>query len=236
MKARLPVTVLIALCLACTGAAAQQNSRLPVISVQGEGRVDTAPDHAKLTAEVVTRGKTLDAVTAAHRERATKADAVLRGMEGDGLKIEQATFRLDQNRFAAPPGQKQPEPEYEAVTSYSLETKNIAGVDQIVTAIADSGLFEIQNLRYGIEDNNPAIADARRAAVADAHMRAETYAGAAKQQLGEVLEMADNSPRPVYDREAPMQARLQSSMKVAPPANLSVTATINMTWRILPMP
>jgi hypothetical protein len=40
----------------------------------------------------------------------------------------------------------------------------------------------------------------------------------------------------MYDREAPMHARLQSSMKVAPPTNLSVTATINITWRILPTP
>lgn len=234
MSLRLSAAFLV-LCLACTGASAQQSTaRLPTISVQGEGRVDTAPDHAKLTAEVVTRGKTLEAATGAHRERATKADGILRGMENDGLKIEHSTFRLDQNRLPAQPGQKQPEPEYEAVTSFSLKTDRVVSIDQLVTAIADSGLFEIQNLRFGIEEKNPAIAAARRDAVADARERAKTYAEAAGQQLGEVLEMSDNSARPLRDIAAPMAMR--ASMKVSPPETLSVSATINMTWRIVPAP
>lgn len=233
MSLRLSIAF-IALCFACASASAQQNSRISSISVQGEGRTEAVPDHAKLTAEVVTRGKTLEAATAAHRERATKADGVLRGMESDGLKIEHATFRLDQSRLPAPPGQKQPEPEYEAVTSFSLKTDRVASIDQLVTAIADSGLFEIQNLRFGIEDNNPAIAAARRNAVTDARERAKTYAEAAGQQLGEVLEMSDNSPRPLRDMAAPMAMR--ASMKVSPPETLSVTATINIIWRIVPTP
>ncbi len=68
------------------------------------------------------------------------------------MKIEHATFRLDQNILPTPHGQNQPEPEYEAVTSFSLKTDRVAAVDQLVTAIADSGLFEIQNLRFGIEE------------------------------------------------------------------------------------
>ncbi len=72
MRLRLSAAFII-LCLACTGASAQQNTpRLSSISVQGEGLIEAAPDHAKLTAEVVTRGKTLEAATATHRERATK--------------------------------------------------------------------------------------------------------------------------------------------------------------------
>lgn len=225
----------ILLCLASAGASAQQNTaRVPSISVQGEGHVDTAPDHAKLTAEVVTRGKTLEAATATHRQRATKADGILRGMENDGLKIEHATFRLDQTLQPTPHGQKQPEPEYEAVTSFALKTDRVASIDQLVTAIADSGLFEVQNLRFGIEEKNPAVAAARRDAVVDARERAKTYAEAAGLQLGEVLEMSDNSARPMRDMAAPQAMR--ASMKVSPPATLAVTATINMTWRIIPAP
>ena len=234
MIARLSAAFLVA-SLACTGASAQQSTaRIPSINVQGEGLVEAAPDHAKLTAEVVTRGKTLEAATATHRERATKADRILRGMANDGLKIEHATFRLDQNLLPTPHGQKQPEPEYEAVTSFSLKTDRVASIDQLVTAIADSGLFEIQNLRFGIEEKNPAIVAARRAAVADARERAKTYAEAAGLQLGEVLEMSDNSARPMRDMAVPQAMR--ASMKVAPPETLSVTATINMIWRIVPTP
>ncbi len=228
-------TAFVALCLASTTAAAQQNAmRLPTISVQGEGRVETAPDHAKLTAEVVTRGKTLEAATAAHRERATKAMGILRGMESDGLKTERSTFRLDQSRLPAPPGQKQPEPEYEAVTSFSLKSDRVGSIDQLVTAIADSGLFEIQNLRFGIEENNPAVAAARRDAVADARERAKIYAEAAGVRLGEILEMSDHSPRVLREMAAPMA--MKASVQVSPPEALSVTASINMTWRIVAAP
>ena len=230
------LTAALAVLLLATGSAAAQQStaRVASITVQGEGRAEVPPDHVKLSADIVTKGKTLEAATAAHRERTTKAANLLRDMEKDGLKIERSTFRLDHNRTPVQAGQKSPEPEFHAVTSFSLKSDRVGAVDQLVTAIAESGLFEIQNLRFGIDDRNPGVAAARRDAVNDARERAKTYAEAAGVQLGEIMDMSDISPRILREMGAPMTMR--TSVQVAPPEAMTLTASITMTWRLVAGP
>jgi len=234
---RILTAAIAGLLIATSHAAAQQGGpRISTITVQGEGRAEVAPDHARLTVEIVTKGKTAGAASNAHRERAGKGAELLRGMENDGLKIERSTFRLNHFRQPVPAGQKAPEPEYQAVTSFALKSTQLDKIDQLVTAIAESGLFEVQNLRFGIDDNNPGIAAARRDAIADARERAKTYAEAAGVQVGEVIEITDTSPRVLRDMAAPMAMRASAgaSMEVSPPDVIPLNTTITVTWRLVP--
>ena len=231
---RKPAAALFAL-IAAVGAASAQPlpPREPAITVQGQGRVDARPDHANLTADVVTRGKTLEAATAAHRERAQRAADALRGLKANGIEIERSTFRLDEDRRPLPPGPapRREEPEYRAVTTFELKTTQLGQLDAAISAIAGTGLFELRNLRFAIGERNPAIAEARRAAVQDARERAETYAQAAGVKLGEILRIADTEMRGPreFAASAPM---MRSSVAVTPPEALTVTANVTMTWRI----
>lgn len=203
--------------------------RSPSITVRGDGRAEVPPDIARLSVEVVTRGKTLEAATSAHKERAAKAAAALRVMAKDGLTIEQSNFRLDQVRQPAPQQGPRPETEYQAVTTFELKAKKLDVIDAVITAIADTGLFEMRNVRFGLDEKSNALDIARRDAIADARARAKVYAEAAGVQLGEIIEITDSEPRLLREMAAPMAAR---GMQVAPPENISVTANITMTWRI----
>jgi uncharacterized protein len=216
-------------CLHQAGAQPASFDRGPIISVRGDGRAEVPPDIARLSAEVVTRGRTLDAATAAHKERAARATAALRALEKDGLVIEQSNFRLDQVRQPMPQQGPRAETEYQAVTSFELKAKKLDGIDALITAIADTGLFEMRNVRFGLDEKSNAFDIARRDAVADARARAKVYAEAAGVQLGEIIEIADSEPRLLREMAAPMAAR---GMQVAPPENISVTANITMTWRL----
>ena len=231
---RKPVAAVIALLAAATGALAQPAARSePSVTVQGQGRVLARPDHANLTADVVTRGKTLEAATTAHRERAQRAAEALRGLKASGIEIERSTFRLDEDRRPLPPGPgpRREDPEYRAVTTFELKTTQLGQLDAAISAIAGTGLFELRNLRFAIGERNPAIAEARRAAVQDARERAETYAQAAGVKLGDILRIADtemHGPRE-FAASAPM---MRSSVAVTPPEALTVSANVMMTWRI----
>jgi uncharacterized protein YggE len=205
--------------------------RGPTITVRGDGRAEVPPDIARLSAEVVTRGRTLEAATTAHKERGAKATAALRALEKDGLVIEQSNFRLDQVRQPVPQQGPRIETEYQAVTSFELKAKKLGTIDAVITAIADTGLFEMRNVRFGLDEKSNALDIARRDAVADARARAKVYAEAAGVQLGEIIEIADSQPRMLREMAAPMAAR---GMQVAPPENISVMANITMTWRIRP--
>ncbi|MBM3528428.1 MAG: DUF541 domain-containing protein [Alphaproteobacteria bacterium] len=230
---QLATAVLAALVMLCTSIAAQPAATgQPTLTVHGQGRVQAKPDHANLTAEVATRGKTLEAATTAHRERAQRAANALREMKANGIEIERSTFRLDEVRMTPPPGPapRREEPEFRAVTTFELKTEQLDRIDAAIAAIAATGLFELRNLRFGIGDKNPGIEAARRAAVADARERAATYAQAAGVKLGDIVRIEDTDARGA--REISFSAPVMRSVQVTPPEALTVTAQVTIAWRI----
>jgi uncharacterized protein YggE len=213
-----------------------QTSIEPSLTVQGQGQVRVAPDHADLTVEVITKGRSLEAATSAHRDRASRATNALRDMKKDGINIEQSSFHLNETRPpqgpGSPPGRG--EPEYQAVTSYELRLTQLDKVDAVITAIASGGLFEVRGIRFGIEERNPGMNEARRNAVEDARNRATAYAQAAGVQLGDIIRITDADARTPREFMAatPMARRVQ----VIPPESLMLSATVTIAWRISAKP
>ena len=204
----------------------------PTLTVRGQGRAQVPPDHASLTVEVVTKAKSVEAATAAHRERATRAVNALRDMKTDGVEIAQSSFRLSEVRTPPAPSDRPREPDvdYQAITTFELKMTRLGAVDGAITKIASTGLFQIRNLRFGIEDNNPGTNTARKNAVADARERASTYAQAAGVQLGDIVKIED------VETQGPVlfaaQAPTARSVQVMPPDNLTLTASVVITWQI----
>jgi len=208
-----------------------QTSIEPTITVQGQGQVRVAPDHAELTVEVITKGRSLDAATAAHRDRATRATNALRDMKKDGLEIEQSSFRLNEMRLPPNPGSTgRGEAEYQAITSYELKLAPVDKVDAVVTSIAAGGLFEVRGIRFGIGERSPAMNGARKNAVEDARNRANVYAQAAGVQLGDIVRITDADAR--TPKEFMAAAPMARNVQVIPPETLALSATVTITWRI----
>jgi len=218
------------------GSGAQPVAQGGMLTVQGQGRVQVPPDHASLTVEVVTRGKSPEAATAAHRERASRAVSALRDMNKDGVEIERSVFRLDEVRQQPGPAstERRSEPEYQAITTFELKTKQTSKVDGAVTAIAATGLFQVRNMSFGIDERNPGMKAARKGAVDDARDRAMTYAEAAGVQLGEILRIDDTNGR--VPRDFAVAAPMMRSVQVIPPETLTLSASVTMSWRIVARP
>jgi hypothetical protein len=234
---RMAFMAAIALIVSATAGAAQgvaagdRMAANPTLTVRGEGHVEVPPDHARLTVEVVTKGKSAEAATAAHRDRATRAAEALRGMQNTGVRIERSVFRLDQIRV--PPVPAMPDrfnTEYQAVTSFQLKMSRLDAVDSAVTAIASTGLFEVRNLRFGIDDKNPGLNAARKNAIDDARERATAYAQAAGVKLDAIVRIDETDFR--GPREFAVAAPMAGSVQVAPPETLTLSASVTVTWRI----
>lgn len=225
----------ILLLIGCSGpAAAQPAERSPAtLTVSGQGRVEAPPDHARLTVEVVTKGSSPEAATSAHRERASRAATALQKLQSDGLRIEQSLFALNEvHPPVSPNGQQPRSAEYRAVTTFELKLTPVANADKAITALAGTGLFEVRNLRFGIEDRNPGLDTARRNAVDDARRRATTYAEAAGVKLGDIWKIEDADAR--SPREFALSAPMVRSVQVMPPETLTLSASVSITWRIAP--
>jgi uncharacterized protein len=236
MIAGLIITV-AATVVAVSGTHAQTapSVRESFIAVAGEGRVNVAPEFAEFFAEVTTRGENLEALTRQHTERAGKAAAALRAMGKHAVTVEHSSFRLEQSRPPArPAGQKQTPAEYRAVTSFAIKVDRLDALNDAVSAIAGTGLFEVRTIRYGIKDEEQAIDDARRAAVKNAQRQAEVYADAAGVKLGDIVEMFDGIAQNLGS-EASLRAATPN-VQVSPPNTIPFRASINIRWRISPKP
>jgi uncharacterized protein YggE len=206
--------------------------RGPVITMNGYGKSEAPPDYAALVADVVTTAPTLDAASKAHRARATRAAELLKGLAAKGLEIKSSTFRLNNVTPSPVAGKPAPAPEFRAVTSFALQTRKIEAVDDVVTAVAASGLFELRDVSFALDERSKAVDAARRDAVFDARARATSYADAAGAELGEVLEISDSERPAPFLRAAPMAAAAEQKMQVTPPETLAANASVTITWRL----
>jgi len=210
-------------------------SRDAFIAVAGEGHVNVPPDYAEFFADVVTRGESLDAATRLHTDRAAKATAALRALAKYNVNVERSSFRLEQVRGAArPPEKKQASPEYRATTTFTVKANQISSLNEVISSIAGAGVFEVRTIRYGINDEERAIDDARRAAVRSARRQAEVYADAAGVKLAEILEIFDGVAQNLGS-EASLRAATPN-VQVSPPATIPFRAGINIKWRIVSRP
>jgi uncharacterized protein len=206
-------------------------ARESFIAVAGEGHVNVAPDYAEFFADVVTRGDSLEAATRLHTDRAAKATAALRALAKHNVNVERSSFRLEQVRGAARPPEKKASPEYRATTTFALKANQLASLNEVISAIAAAGVFEVRTVRYGINDEQRAIDDARREAVKSARRQAEVYADAAGVKLAEILEIFDGVAQNLGS-EASLRAATPN-VQVAPPATIPFRAGINIKWRIV---
>lgn len=226
--------VLLALPIAGSGSGSAQpadRSNPPTLTVNGQGRVDVPPDHARLTVDVVTAGANPEAATSAHRERASRAATRLRDIKNDGVNIEQSSFSLGELRHPERPNVSA-RSEYRAVTTFELKVTPAENADKAVTAIAATGLFEVRHLRFGVGERNPGFDAARRDAVEDARRRAMTYAEAAGVKLGDIVSISDTDTR--HPREAAMTSTMARGVQVIPPETLTLTSSVTIAWRIAP--
>jgi uncharacterized protein YggE len=219
-----------------SGAYAQTTpTRDSFIAVAGEGHVNVAPDYAEFFADVATRGESLEAATRLHTDRAAKAAAALRALAKYNVSVERSSFRLEQVRGPGRAGdKKQASPEYRATTTFAVKANQLSSLNEVISAIAGAGVFEVRTVRYGINDEQGAIDNARREAVKNARRQAEVYADAAGVKLAEILEIFDGVAQNLGS-EASLRAATPN-VQVQPPATIPFRAGINIKWRIIAKP
>ncbi|MBF9196612.1 SIMPL domain-containing protein [Microvirga sp. BT290] len=220
-----------------------QSETQPVLTVLGKGTYEARPEEAGFRATVSTDGRTLDAATKQHEERASRALKALQGLQADGLTIEKSNFRVNERRV---PRQLTPaevtqgrRPEslvegYTAVTTFSVGMSSLDKLNQSISKLAETGLFEISSVQFYVRNERAALNQARRAAMLDAREQAQAYAEPVNLKLGQIIAITDGEARPI-DGMADLPLRRADgpyTVQIVPPATLEFSASVNVTWRI----
>lgn len=186
------------------------------LTVTGEGEAFLAPDMAVMqltvTREAETARGALDANSAAMQQ---VLDAMREaGVESRDLRTRQFSI---QPRYRHPPRQKDGTQEppsivgYQVSNSLEVRVRDIEAVGAILDRAVNLGVNQNGQIEWTNADPREAVEAARRAAVKDALARARTLADAAGVDLGEILEINEQSGSPapmpaMFRREAVMAA------------------------------
>ncbi|MEZ4503501.1 MAG: SIMPL domain-containing protein [Dehalococcoidia bacterium] len=203
------------------------------ITVSAEGSVPAPPDIANLELGVSARDAT---VAAARQQAASAMQNVQAALQSNGVEnsdIQTTFFDVSPQYTSAPDGTQ-------SITGFQVA--NIARVtvrqtDQVSTildaAIAAGGdNVRVNGLTFSVEDPDPLLADARRRAIENAHVHADTLAGAAGVQLGapiSIVESSSSVPRPTA--LAP-EAAVGSASTPVSPGEQQLTVSVTVVYAI----
>ncbi|HEY4275983.1 MAG TPA: SIMPL domain-containing protein [Rhizomicrobium sp.] len=225
-------TVLATALLAGPQMAAAQTLPAPrIITMAGHGEARAVPDTATISAGVNAQAPTAAAALAANTTRMQAVMAAFKKLGVPDKDVRTSNFSISQ-QYANSNGETPRVIGYQANNQVEVRLEDVNKVGTVLDALVTAGANQMNGLNFSIRNDTALLADARAAAVAEARLKAETFAKAAGVSLGTILSIEESSnampPRPMY--AAPMMVR----DKAVPVAlgEQSVDADITITWEI----
>lgn len=162
-----------------------------ILSVSGNGMVQSTPDQATITIGVVTQGLT---ARDAQQENAVKATAIreaLRtlGIEDKDIKTEEYNFRPEYNRE----GNESVIVGYTTSNTIRVRVRDVTMVGDVVDTVLTSGANTIHSLDFSIRDTNALRQKALESAVKDAREKANAIAHALGSRIIGVQHVTENT-------------------------------------------
>lgn len=199
------------------------------VFVQGEGRISVAPDQAIINLGVRENAQTAQAAMDA---MAQSVSGILAALEAQGIAAaDQQTSRFYLNPLynEARLEQGRQITGYEAGNAVTVTVRDLENLGAILDAVIATGGNDFNGLSFGLQDDTAAVEEARKAAVADAMMRAKVLAEAAGLELGAVLRLSDGASRAGPVRMGMADARASMESAIAP-GEVDVTARVSMVF------
>ena len=227
------VACLLFACLALPVAAQNpQPSRDPSITVMGEGAVELPPDMATIRLGVVTEARTAADALSANSAAMGEVLALLRDAGIAERDLQTSGLSLVPRRDQRPGVSGQAPVQFVARNGVAVRVRDLGMLGSVLDKVVQGGANTFDSLDFGLSDPAAALTEARRMAVANARLKAETYASAAGLTLGAVQLITDQS-----GFVQPMEMMMLESARDAVPiaaGEVSVRASVTMSWALVP--
>lgn len=211
------------------------------ITIEGRGEVRAAPDMATINSGVTTQGATareaLDANTTAMNELlATLKEAGIeaRDIQTSGFSVNPNyvySDARDENGYTMPPKIEG----YQVSNTVTVTVRDLADLGSILDQSVTVGANTVNGVSFSVADPSDLLNDARKAAFADAREKAELYAEAAGETLGDLESISERqdfgAPQPY-----PMYARAEMSAAADVPVEageMAFAITVAVAWDLI---
>ncbi|MBL3702317.1 DUF541 domain-containing protein [Sulfitobacter sp. BDSS02] len=227
--------VLAAFCATTAPAllAAQELTQSRQIIVNGEGEVTAAPDMATITLGVTHRADeakaamdtTSDNVTAILERLATlgvaESDMQTRNLTLNPVWSDNGRTDLEQNVITG----------FVASNTIYVRVRDLESLGPLLDAVIEDGANDFNGLQFSMQNPDPLMDEARKAAVKDAMAKAVLYADAAGIELGQVRSITEQGGGRPMMMEMAASAR-KGGVPIAA-GEVTVSSSVSMVFDIV---
>lgn len=212
---------------------AAAEERVPVISVNGEGVVEVAPDRATISAGVVTRDKNASKVQGDNSRIASEIIKAVATLGIDKKNIRTGNYSFHQ--YYRQENNKRVADGYEANNTVTIIIDDLNLVGKVIDVALSQGANNIDSLEFGIKNKESLQNEAIRLAVRDARAKAEVVAAELGKKIIGVRNVSVNSGYISAPRANKMFAAAEADMAVATPiesGTLTCSASVHVEFEI----
>ncbi len=236
------ITILAATALlsGCASAAFAQSENpisaetpIRTVTVSGSGKVYMTPDIAYVTIGVHTEGYDATKAVAENNRNAQEVIDTLKSLGIDAKDIQTTNFSIYPQQEFDTEGKPTGKIKYVVDNSVFVTVRDLSQIGEVLDETVKSGANSINGIQFDVADKTAAQAEARKAAVTNASIKAQELAEAAGVSLGQVItisESTSSAPAPMYDMRASV-AMAESSVPVEA-GQMTLTIEVNIVYQI----
>jgi uncharacterized protein YggE len=217
------LTLSAAMALPLAGPALAETT-VSTITVTGTGTVQAPPDLATLMIGVTTQGETAAVALSANSEAVASVTARLTASGIEARDMQTSNLSINPNWTSFDSGASPTISGYVATNLLTIRVRDLGGLGTVLDAAVADGANTLNGLTFGMAKPEPALNDARIAAVADARAKAELLVTAAGMKLGRIVTITEGGawadPAPMF-RESAAAVPVQGG-ELAMTANVTI--------------
>lgn len=224
-------TLLIAMTFFMTLAQAQDN-KVPLITVNGEGKIKIVPDQVSISVSVESKGtKAVDV----KKENDQKVDAVIKYIKK--MNIAAADYQTQRVSLNDQYDYEKKKHNYVAVQTITILVKDIAKYDELMEGLVETGINNINNVEFKSSKLEEHKSAARKLAITNAKAKANDYVSALGQKVGLAHTVVDNSmeyPQPRYQAMAMKMAEdMFSGNETLAVGEIEIVANVSVSFLLM---
>ncbi len=213
-------------------AQAQEFKQIPLVTVNGEGKVKVTPDQVSISVAVESKGsKAVDV----KKENDAKIDAVIKYIKKMNIAKEdyqtQRVYLNDQYDY------EKKKHNYVATQTLTILLKDLSKYDELMEGLVETGINNINNIEFKSSKLETHKSEARKLAVLNAKAKAQDLVSALGQSIGSAFSINDNSPidypQPRYQMmEMKMADQAFSGNQTLAVGEIEITAQVTVSFHL----
>jgi len=197
------------------------------ITAVGEASFSASPDLARVDIGVVTQAANAQDATVQNATQASAVITALQGLLGSNASIKTISYSVSPVYNNPPAGQNPSIVAYMVSNVVEVTISDLTQTGKVIDTAIQSGANRVQGISFDLQDRNPLIAQALKAAATRARSQADAIASGLNVHTGSVLHATESvsSPGPVYAGIAATSTPIQTG-QITVQASVTVEVAI----------